>query len=265
MEAIQNIAIDKIEPNPNQPRKHFDDNSLNELADSIKAKGLLEPIVVRPFDGRYQIVCGERRWRACKIAGIDTIQSIVRECTDDESFEISLSENVQRDNLNPIDEALAYKSMIDKGYTQQQIADTVHKGRSYIAQKLRLLDLPDDVREFVSRDTLTEGHARQLLRLKGIFQTYSRHPERWHKAAYMVASLVSHGKESVAVAHHYVDTFRWNFFCYVRMGITNPRTHVDWQTAKWAPKSREDIPDKQMRKESNWFFSEMDRQGMLDF
>lgn len=210
METIRNISINQIEPNPKQPRKHFDDNSLNELADSIKVKGLLEPILIRPFGDKFQIICGERRWRACRLAGVDTIRSIVKECTDDEAFEISLTENVQRDNLNPIEEALAYKAMIDQGYTQEEIANSVHKGRSYIAHKLRLLDLPANVQKFVSRDTLTEGHARQLLRLKKIFDIDATDANAWKEMALEIGERAVRKKLTVADVRQEID--KWKEF-----------------------------------------------------
>jgi ParB family chromosome partitioning protein len=219
MIEIKDIAINQIEPNPNQPRKQFDDNSLNELADSIRTNGLLEPIVVRPSGEKYKIVCGERRWRASKIAGLETISAIIRECSADESFEISLTENVQRDNLNPIDEALAYQRMIDKGYTQQQIGDVIGKGRTYVAQKLRLLEFPPEICESVSRDTLSEGHARQLLRLKNIFEIDATDENAWKEMAIEIGERAVRKNLTVADVRQEID--KWKEFIDSKEWIRN--------------------------------------------
>ena len=162
------IALDAIGPNPKQPRRIFNEKDLVELADSIKAKGVIQAILLRPDpaqDGRYQIVAGERRWRAAQRAGLKTIPAVVRKLNDVEVLELGIIENVQRANLNPIEEAEAYHALIKRfGYTQDVLAEQVGKSRSYIANALRLLNLPEDARQLMMRDdTVTAGHARAAL------------------------------------------------------------------------------------------------------
>ena len=162
------IALDAIGPNPKQPRRIFNEKDLVELADSIKAKGVIQAILLRPDpaqDGRYQIVAGERRWRAAQRAGLKTIPAVVRKLNDVEVLELGIIENVQRANLNPIEEAEAYHALIKRfGHTQDVLAEQVGKSRSYIANALRLLNLPEDARQLMMRDdTVTAGHARAAL------------------------------------------------------------------------------------------------------
>jgi ParB/RepB/Spo0J family partition protein len=173
-----------IDPDPEQPRKVFDEESLAELAESIAANGLAVPILLRPAaDGRYVIVHGERRWRAVQRLSWDTIPAEIRELTPDEAHWLSLVENVQRADLSPIEEARAYQERLTQGLTQAQLAQRVGKDRSYIAQKLRLLTLPAPVVTYLERRALSEGHARQLLKLRqwlgeAIMRTFKgpRHP-----------------------------------------------------------------------------------------
>jgi ParB family chromosome partitioning protein len=160
------IAIEAIKPNPNQPRRHFDDAELEELAQSIREKGVLQPILVRPavFAGEFQIVAGERRWRAAQRAGIRTMPAVVRSLSDAEVLEIAIIENVQRADLTPIEEAEGYRALIETfGRTQAQVADTVGKSRVHVTNALRLLQLPDDVLTMVREGRLTAGHARSLI------------------------------------------------------------------------------------------------------
>ena len=162
------IALDAIGPNPKQPRRIFNEKDLVELADSIKAKGVIQAILLRPDpaqDGRYQIVAGERRWRAAQRAGLKTIPAVVRKLNDVEVLELGIIENVQRANLNPIEEAEAYHALIKRfGHTQDVLAEQVGKSRSYIANALRLLNLPEDARQLMMRDdAVTAGHARAAL------------------------------------------------------------------------------------------------------
>ena len=135
------ISVDLIDPNPNQPRNHF--SGIDELAKSIEEKGLLEPITVRPTGDRYRIVMGERRWRAAKLVGLTEIEAQVKDVSDQEAYELALVENVQREDLTPIEEAKAFKRLQEQGYTQAQVAKIIGKGQSYIAHKLRLIKLPD--------------------------------------------------------------------------------------------------------------------------
>lgn len=160
------LRITDIEPNADQPRKAFDQNALEELAENIKQHGLLQPIVVRPLaNGNYQIVAGERRWRASRIAGNKTILAIIKELTDEETMEIALIENLQREDLNPIEEAEGYKQLMDNfNMTQDTLAKRVGKSRSSIANALRLLDL-GDFKKYVENGDISAGHARTILPL----------------------------------------------------------------------------------------------------
>ncbi|MCI9458110.1 MAG: ParB/RepB/Spo0J family partition protein [Oscillospiraceae bacterium] len=159
------LRISEIEPNRSQPRRRFDENSLTELADSIRQHGVLQPLMVRPLaSGGYQIVAGERRWRACRMANITEVPAIVREMTDQEVMEIALIENLQREDLNIMEEAAGYQCLLDQyGMTQEQIAARVGKSRPVIANALRLLRLPAPVAELVKDGSLSAGHARALL------------------------------------------------------------------------------------------------------
>jgi ParB family chromosome partitioning protein len=162
--GLQMMPVSSIEPHLNQPRRHFDEEALAELADSIRARGLIQPIVVRPHGHRYQIVAGERRWRAAQKARLHEIPVIVREFSDAETLEVAILENIQRRDLNAIEEAEGYRRLIDEyGHTQEALAKLVHKSRSHIANLLRLLDLPDGVRALVVGGELTMGHARALI------------------------------------------------------------------------------------------------------
>ena len=164
---MMEIPIDDVFPNPNQPRKNFEESKIQELADSIKQKGLIEPIVVRPIKGnRYEIIAGERRWQACKLLGETTIKAIVREADDREAMELALIENLHRDDLNAIEEARGYKQLIDEyNLKQAEVAERVSKSRTAITNSLRLLDLPDEIQELLLSDKITAGHARALLGL----------------------------------------------------------------------------------------------------
>jgi len=159
------IPIELVHPNPNNPRHHFDDETIDELAASIRAKGLLQPLMVRQRDtATYEIVAGERRWRAAQRAGIHEVPAIVRELSDGEALEIALIENIQRADLNPLEEARGYAQLMSEfAYTQQQLADSLGKSRSHIANLLRLLTLPEPVLDLVRAGKLSAGHARALV------------------------------------------------------------------------------------------------------
>ena len=163
------LKISEIEPNKNQPRTEFDEEALTDLADSIAQHGVLQPLLVRPIAGEdgYQIVAGERRWRACRMAGLTEVPAIIRELSDSEVMEIALIENLQRENLSPIEEALGYKSLIENySFTQEEVAKTVGKSRAAVANAIRLLNLPQLILNLLSEGSLTAGHARALLSLK---------------------------------------------------------------------------------------------------
>lgn len=165
---ISTIKLSLIDPKSDQPRKSFDKASLEELASSIAENGLLQPILVREYaDGRYQIIAGERRFRASKIAGLSEIPAIVMDKDDRKVAEISLIENIQREDLNPIEEALAYKALSEEyGLTQEELSAKVGKSRSAIANSMRLIDLPSEVMALVKEGKLSAGHARTILGLK---------------------------------------------------------------------------------------------------
>ena len=161
------VRISEVEPNRDQPRKYFDDEKLEELSESIKTYGILQPILVQKKDGYYEIIAGERRWRAALKAGLKEIPVIIREYTDKEILELSLIENIQREDLNPIEEAEAYKRLIDEfGMSQEEMAKRVSKSRSAVANSLRLLKLEGDVRKMLVDGQLSMGHARALLPLE---------------------------------------------------------------------------------------------------
>lgn len=169
MVATNTLPISEIIPNKEQPRKTFDEAALSELAESIKQHGVLQPLLVRPLaDGGYQLVAGERRWRASRMAGLREIPVVVKELTDTETMEIAIIENLQREDLNPIEEAEGLQALIDKcGFTQEDIAASVGKSRPAIANSLRLLRLPPEVRDMTRNGIISAGHARALLALDG--------------------------------------------------------------------------------------------------
>lgn len=159
------LPINEIIPNRDQPRKTFDEAALEELAESIKHHGVLQPLLVRPIpSGGYQLVAGERRWRACRMAGLNKVPVVIKELTDTETMEIAIVENLQREDLNPIEEAEGLQALIDKcGYTQEEVAASVGKSRPAIANSLRLLRLPQEVRDMTKNGEISAGHARALL------------------------------------------------------------------------------------------------------
>ena len=163
-EVVQTLKITEVEPNRNQPRKQFDEEALEELSESIKRYGLIQPIVVTKKDGYYQIVAGERRWRASKKAGLTTIQAIVREDDEKKNKEIALIENIQREDLNAVEKAIGIKLLMDEyELTQAQVAEVIGKSRSGVANTLRILNLDERVLELAKQGKLTEGHCRALL------------------------------------------------------------------------------------------------------
>ncbi len=166
-QAVTTLPLQRIEPNPNQPRKRFDEVELQALADSIAQHGLLQPLAVRDMgNGYYQIIAGERRWRACRLAGLSEVPVTVVEADDRTVMELALVENLQREDLNPMEEAEGYRVLLEEyGLTQEQAAQQVGKSRSAVANALRLLTLSDEVRALVENGELTAGHARALLTL----------------------------------------------------------------------------------------------------
>lgn len=165
MVSTNTLPLSEIVPNKDQPRKTFDEAALDELADSIRQHGILQPLLVRPIaTGGYQLVAGERRWRASKRAGLKEVPVVVKELSDTETMEIAIIENLQREDLNPIEEAEGLQALIDKcGFTQEQVAVSVGKSRPAIANSLRLLKLPSEVRDMAKNGEISAGHARALL------------------------------------------------------------------------------------------------------
>jgi ParB family chromosome partitioning protein len=160
------VAVDAIVPNPRQPRQALDPQGLEELANSIREQGLVQPLVVTEVDEGYQLLVGERRWRAAKLAGLEVVPVVVREVTPQQMLELALVENIQREDLNPLETASAYQQLVEEfRLTQQQVADKVGKNRATVANTLRLLKLPSEVKESLLEGKITEGHARALLRL----------------------------------------------------------------------------------------------------
>jgi ParB family chromosome partitioning protein len=167
--GLRDVLVDAIRPNPWQPRTHFDDQELRELADSIREHGVLQPVLVsQQPDGTFQLITGERRWRAVQLAGIATLPAIVKEATPQASLELALVENIQRRDLNPLEEAHAFRQLLDEhGLTQEQLAQRVGKSRVKITNTLRLLHLPGVVRAALLDGSITEGHARAILMATG--------------------------------------------------------------------------------------------------
>ena len=158
------VKISRIEPNKNQPRKKFDEDALQELSESIKQFGVIQPLIVQKRDDYYEIIAGERRWRAAKLAGLKEVPVIIKNYTDQEIMEISLIENIQRENLNPIEEAQAYKRLLEEfGLKQDEVAERVAKSRTAVTNSMRLLKLDDRIQQMVIDEMITTGHARALL------------------------------------------------------------------------------------------------------
>ena len=167
------VPILKVEPNPNQPRRQFDEDSLQELADSVKQYGILQPLIVKKHDKFYEIIAGERRWRAAKLAGLKEVPVLIRDYAENEIVEIALIENIQREDLNPIEEALAYKRLMEEfSLKQDQVSAKVSKSRAAITNSLRLLKLDQRVQNLLSEEMITTGHARALLAIEDPDQQY---------------------------------------------------------------------------------------------
>lgn len=164
VQNVSTLRVAEIEPNRDQPRKNFDDSAIAALADSIREHGMLQPILVRPLEnGSYQIVAGERRWRAARMLGLEEVPVTIRAMTDQETMQIALIENLQRENLNPIEEALGYQELMDQfGMTQEGISKIVGRSRSAVANSLRLLQLPEPIQQYLQEGSITVGHAKAL-------------------------------------------------------------------------------------------------------
>ncbi len=168
-ERVQNVALERIRPSPFQPRKDFSAEALQELADSIKAQGFIQPLIVRERSGNYELIAGERRWRAAQLLGLKEVPAIVREADDRTVLELALIENLQRENLNPMEEALGYQQLVDQFQLRQEdVAAKVGKSRTVVANSLRLLKLAPDVQGYLRNGQLSVGHAKVILALTGI-------------------------------------------------------------------------------------------------
>lgn len=188
------VRIRLVEPNRNQPRKVFDEEELRELADSILRYGVIQPLLVREKDGHFEIIAGERRWRAAKLAGLKEVPVIVRDYSEQEAAEISLIENIQRKDLNPIEEAQAYQKLLeDYGMTQEMLSEVLSKSRTVITNAMRLLKLPEQVRDMVGNGSLSTGHAKVLLGLED--------EEELKKAAGQVLEKNLSVRETEALVH----------------------------------------------------------------
>jgi len=166
-EETNEVPIDLIDPGFSQPRTFFDESALDELAKSITANGVVQPILVRRKGARYELIAGERRWRAAQRAGLTRVPAVVRDVSDDKVLELALIENIQREDLNPIEEARAYRKLIDTlGLTQETVAERVGRDRSYVTNYLRLLKLPEDIQDLLQSGRISTGHARTLLGLE---------------------------------------------------------------------------------------------------
>ena len=176
-EELKHLPIDLLQRGKYQPRTHMSETALQELADSIKVQGVVQPIVVRPIGGgRYEIIAGERRWRATQLAGLESIPAVVRDIPDEAAIAIALIENIQRENLNPVEEAMALQRLIDEfGMTHQQTAESVGRSRTAVTNLLRLLTLNNDVRKMLEEGQMDMGHARALLALTGKAQSDAAH------------------------------------------------------------------------------------------
>lgn len=196
---VMDISIDEISPNSWQPRRDFDEESLNALASSIRENGLIQPVVVRKKkDGTYELAAGERRWRAAKMAGLTVIPAISKEYDDRSMAEMALVENLQRKDLNPVDEGMAYRKLMDEyGLTQENISKKVGKSRPYVANMVRLLDLPEEVKDFLSKGQLTAGQARPLLGLESDAEKVqlARRIVKEGLSARKVEDIIREGKE----------------------------------------------------------------------
>lgn len=166
--GVTEVEVDRIVPNPRQPRQALDPEALQELATSIQEQGLVQPLVVTEVEGGYQLLVGERRWRAAQLAGLEMVPVVIREATPQQMVELALVENLQREDLNPLETATAYQQLVEEfGMTQQEVADKVGKNRVTVTNTLRLLKLPDEVKNALLSDEISEGHARAMLRLRG--------------------------------------------------------------------------------------------------
>lgn len=217
------VRILDVEPNKEQPRKAFDEKSLTELADSIMTNGILQPLLVRPIeDGRYQIVAGERRWRAGRMAGLAEVPVIIKDIDDQEATEIALIENLQRDDLSPVEEAKGYKTLMDKyDLTQEEAAKALGKSRPAVANALRLLNLPQKILDMVESDKISAGHARALLALKDEQKMENLAEEIYNKglSVRQVESIIKKAENVIGKESHKSSSNFHSFYKEVELSL----------------------------------------------
>lgn len=219
--GVVTLRLTEIEPNRNQPRTSFDEETLSELADSISKHGLIQPIVVRPTSsGVYQIVAGERRWRACRMAGLSEVPVVIKELDDQKYYEIALIENLQREDLNAIEEAQGYRTLIDSyGLTQEQVAESVGKSRSAVTNSLRLLNLNENALDALKNNEITAGHARAILSADS--DELADTMLRAAKSGASVRELEAMAKAKPKTAKVEKPTVKNNFYSEVEISLKN--------------------------------------------
>lgn len=219
--GVVTLRLTEIEPNRNQPRTDFDEDALAELADSIQKHGLIQPIVVRPTsNGVYQIVAGERRWRACRMAELQEVPVVIKEVDDQNYYEIALIENLQREDLNAVEEAHGYRTLIDTyGLTQEQVAESVGKSRSAVTNALRLLNLKDDALDALKNGDITAGHARAILAAET--QELASAMLKAAKAGASVRELEAMAKAKPVTKKAEIITTKNNFYSEVEISLKN--------------------------------------------
>lgn len=219
--GVVTLRLTEIEPNRNQPRTSFDEDALSELADSIEKHGLIQPIVVRPTSsGVYQIVAGERRWRACRMAGLQEVPVVIKELDDQKYFEVALIENLQREDLNAVEEAQGYRTLIDSySLTQEQVAESVGKSRSAVTNALRLLNLDDDALKALKNGEITAGHARAILAAET--QEIAANMLKAAKAGASVRELEAMTKSKPKTQKFTPPTAKNNFYSEVEISLKN--------------------------------------------
>lgn len=213
------INLNNIIPNAEQPRQFFDEVSLAELSQSIKTDGLMTPILLRPVGDKYEIVQGERRYRASKLAGLTEIDAFINELSDDDAFHLSVIENIQREQLTPIEEARAFKKYVDLGYTHDKIAEKVSKSRTYVTSRLRLLKLIPEIQDMIAEGKISEGHAKQVMVLEGIakrlcgskFMRYYGDQSAYEELQYRFYHAFKKVRPSVKDVSNYVENWKHYF------------------------------------------------------
>lgn len=219
--GVVTLRLSEIEPNRNQPRTNFDEDALSELAESIEKHGLIQPIVVRPTSGgAYQIVAGERRWRACRMAGLSEVPVVIKELDDQNYYEIALIENLQREDLNAVEEAQGYRTLIDNyGLTQEQVAESVGKSRSAVTNALRLLNLDENALSALENGEITAGHARAILAADNAKLAAEMLKEA--KAGASVRELEAMAKAKPVVKKESKTVVKNNFYSEVEISLKN--------------------------------------------